>query len=119
MTEEEVWSDSGSEGGSPAEAAAVQNGGSGDAGGPGERLVSCVLRVPFPTERTAVVALSSLQVDKEPPRSNVRRQLSVCGSDLVANFEGPELKKLRTSMNSFVDHVDLVRRTIGEFDLLQ
>jgi len=108
MSDDDIWSEEEEERPGPTEM--VANGG---------RPVTCSLHVPFPDSRTAEIALSSLQVDKEPPRSNVRRRLSVEGCDLVAEFEGPELKKLRTSMNSFVDHVHLVLRTIEQFDVRQ
>ena len=133
---------------------------------------SVTVRVPFATARQASIAFTSLAVDPEPPRSRVRRQLSLASADneaaptaatsdtatagtgtsagagtgtgrvLVATFTAFDdaaadeqsapvghgsvqtqkldslLKSLKVSVNSFMEHVELIVKTIQTFDTL-
>jgi hypothetical protein len=40
-------------------------------------LHQCELRIPFPNEKLANIAFTTMSVDKEPKRSHVKKQLKV------------------------------------------
>ena len=71
--------------------------------------------IPFSDERQATIAYNSFRVEVEPPRSKVSRSLSVDGSNLVVLFTSSEVRNLRVSVNSFLEHVTLVAETMRQF----
>ena len=71
--------------------------------------------VPFCDERQATIAYNSFRVEVEPPRSKVSRALSVDGSNLVVIFTSSEVRNLRVSVNSFLEHLALVAETMRQF----
>ncbi|XP_046374945.1 EKC/KEOPS complex subunit LAGE3-like [Haliotis cracherodii] len=80
-----------------------------------EGNLSVDLKVPFPTPRQAEIAHGTLSVDEEPRRGGVRRTLSLKGNILNVMFEASEARKLRVSVNSFMDHLILVTQTLDMF----
>ena len=73
------------------------------------------LEVPFESEKHARIAYNSLRVDREPSRATTRRVLSLHESKLVAEFEAPDARSLRTASNAFFDLVVLVSKTLERF----
>ena len=73
------------------------------------------LEVPFDSERHAQIAYNSLRVDREPSRATTRRHLSLNSGRLVAEFEAPDARSLRTATNAFLDLVVLVSSTLERF----
>jgi len=56
-----------------------------------------------------------IDVDPELQREAVKRNLAVDGNDLVATFATSTVRLARLTTNGFLENVDLVARTIGEF----
>ena len=97
---------------------------------------SLSLNIPFLSYRHARVALNSLAVDPEPPRSRIRSTLALVSIDgvwnLRAEFTSAEppnqesapaaieasLRALRVSVAAFIERADLVISTISRFDLI-
>ncbi|KAH9280003.1 hypothetical protein ECG_06573 [Echinococcus granulosus] len=84
------------------------------------------VRVPFPTKSAAEIAFRSLRVDAEPQRSTVSVQLSVEENFLCAKFTADtlfesnldsisQLKKLRITINHWLDSIFLICETMAEF----
>ncbi|XP_041366042.1 uncharacterized protein LOC121381028 [Gigantopelta aegis] len=77
--------------------------------------MSIDIKIPFPSERCAEIAYRSLNVDQEPKRGGVKRTLVFAENMLHVHFEASEARKLRVSVNSFMDHVILVTNTMDQF----
>jgi len=76
-----------------------------------------VLRVPFASERAAVMAMRSLEVDTEISPEKVRRELRVePGGVLVATVDATEARMLRASLASLMDMMAVTVRVLCEFD---
>ena len=73
------------------------------------------LEVPFPSAAEAVIALRSLQPDKEPRKGGISKELTVAGSVLSARWSADETRILRVSVSSFLDHLTLVLETMEAF----
>jgi EKC/KEOPS complex subunit PCC1/LAGE3 len=81
-----------------------------------ELLVMCSnLDVSFESEEHALIAYTSLAVDKELQPDKVRRVMSVSNNKLSVHFEAIEARLLRASFSAFVDVLTLATRTIQEF----
>lgn len=96
---------------------------------------SLSLNIPFISYRHARVALNSLAVDPEPPRSRVQSSLALISINglwhLRAEFSSTEspnhestptsveasLRALRVSVAAFIERADLVISTISRFEL--
>ena len=76
------------------------------------------LEIPFDTERAAEIAYNSLRVDPEPKRSGSRKELTLSGKTLCAQFNCAEARTLRVSVGSFLDLLTLVIDTIDQFDVI-
>ncbi|CAA0409475.1 putative CTAG/Pcc1 family protein [Arabidopsis thaliana] len=76
---------------------------------------SCNLDVNFESEEHALIAYTSLAVDKELQPDKVRRVMSVSNNKLSVHFEAIEARLLRASFSAFVDVLTLATRTIQEF----
>jgi len=72
-------------------------------------------RVPFLSAEHASIAQRTIQVDKELQPHAVKRTLVVEGDVLVATFSTLTLRLARLTLNSFLENVDLVARTLLEF----
>ena len=94
---------------------------------------SLSLNIPFLSYRHARVALNSLAVDPEPPRSRIRYTLALVHIDgmwnLRAEFTSPiqestpadieaSLRSIRVSVAAFIERAELVISTISRFDLI-
>ena len=76
-----------------------------------------VLRVPFASDRAALLTMRTLEVDKEISPDRVRRSLRVePGAVLVATLEATEARWLRASLSSLLDMMAVAVRVLCEFD---
>ncbi|VVC87405.1 unnamed protein product [Leptidea sinapis] len=71
------------------------------------------LQIPFSSPREAKLVYEVLNVDKE--LKGIKRELSTDGAELIVNFEGEDLKKLRVSVNGFLQSIKLVTKTMACF----
>ncbi|KAG4306216.1 hypothetical protein PORY_000204 [Pneumocystis oryctolagi] len=70
------------------------------------------ISIPFPTKHFAHQVETVLSVDPELKEQHVRREIKADGVYLFASFKSNDLKILRVSVNSFLDNVVLIIRTI-------
>lgn len=74
---------------------------------------SLTLTIPFLTPDLAHIAQRTLSVDSElSSPSELTRQLTVTDSSLVAHFDSQSLRKLRVTVNGFLDSLTLITETI-------
>ncbi|KAH9903061.1 Pcc1-domain-containing protein [Cubamyces lactineus] len=73
------------------------------------------IRIPFASEKHANIAKQVIDVDRELQPEVVKRTLAVEGNELVATFTTLTVRLARLTSNAFLENVDLVVRTIGEF----
>jgi tRNA threonylcarbamoyladenosine modification (KEOPS) complex Pcc1 subunit len=78
-------------------------------------LHQCELRIPFPNEKLANIAFTTMSVDKEPKRSHVKKQLKVEDNVLLVSFEAEEARMLRVAVGSFLDLLTLTIDTMDRF----
>ncbi|KAI9484331.1 CTAG/Pcc1 family [Zychaea mexicana] len=76
------------------------------------------IEIPFPTNRLATIAQRVLNVDKELKTDQVKRSLSVNDDKLEALFECTTARMMRVSVNSFLEMLTMVTRTMDECDTL-
>ncbi|CAG8533045.1 2166_t:CDS:2 [Gigaspora rosea] len=74
------------------------------------------LTIPFPTQRLATIAQSVLNVDKELKSDQVNRVISTDDTNLVVQFNCSSVKMLRVSVNSLLEMLIMVTKTIDAFD---
>ncbi|KAN0092953.1 transcription factor Pcc1 [Tylopilus felleus] len=73
------------------------------------------VRIPFATNKHATIAKQVIDVDAELQKDAVKRTLTVEGDDLIATFQTLTVRLARLSVNGFLENIDLVIRTIGDF----
>jgi len=73
------------------------------------------VRIPFANSQHANIAKQVIEVDRELQPQAVKRELSVEGDVLVASFSTLTVRLARLTLNSFLENVDLVVRTISQF----
>ncbi|GFR08313.1 uncharacterized protein TNCT_191451 [Trichonephila clavata] len=73
------------------------------------------LELPFYSSSHANIAYNSLRIDKEPARGNVVKELSVRDNFLIVKISSRDIKRLRSSVTSFVDFAILVTNTLGRY----
>ncbi|KAI0671776.1 CTAG/Pcc1 family [Trametes maxima] len=73
------------------------------------------MRIPFASEKHANIAKQVIDVDRELQPEVVKRTLTVEENVLVATFTTLTVRLARLTSNAFLENVDLVVRTIGEF----
>jgi len=73
------------------------------------------VRIPFASEQHATIAKEVIDVDKELQSHVVKRTLAVDGNVLIASFTTLTIRLARLTLNSFLENVDLVARTLNEF----
>ncbi|KAL1949516.1 hypothetical protein VTO73DRAFT_8397 [Trametes versicolor] len=73
------------------------------------------MRIPFASEKHANIAKQVIDVDRELQPEVVKRTLTVEENTLVATFTTLTVRLARLTSNAFLENVDLVVRTIGEF----
>lgn len=71
--------------------------------------------IPFPSPESASLAYDVLNVDKELKRTGVQRIIETNSENLIINFHGEDLKKLRVAVNGLIQNVLLVVKTINQF----
>ena len=76
------------------------------------------INIPFLNSEHAKIAFNSLIVDKEPRKELITREINLDGDCLKVNWCSKEARILRVSINSFLDHLRLVIRTIDQFGKL-
>lgn len=76
---------------------------------------SVTVRIPFANNEHATIAKQVIEVDAELQRNAVKRTLAVEDNQLVATFDTLTVRLARLVVNGFLENVDLVVRTIGEF----
>ncbi|KAL4072679.1 transcription factor Pcc1-domain-containing protein [Scleroderma yunnanense] len=74
-----------------------------------------IVRIPFVNNQHAAIAKQVIEVDAELQKDAVKRTLTVEDNQLVAKFDTLTVRLARLTVNSFLENVDLVVRTIGEF----
>ena len=79
---------------------------------------SLSLDVCFKSQREADIARNSLIVDDEPPRSKVTKSIIPINNHLHCKFTSNEISSLRSSINSFMDSLILIQKTIDQFDVI-
>ncbi|RPD60114.1 transcription factor Pcc1, partial [Lentinus tigrinus ALCF2SS1-7] len=73
------------------------------------------MRIPFASHKHANIAKQVIEVDRELQPDVVKRTLAVEGNELIATFTTLTVRLARLTSNAFLENVDLVVRTIGEF----
>jgi len=73
------------------------------------------VRIPFVNPKHASIAKQVIEVDRELQPHAVRRELSLDGNVLIATFSTLTVRLARLTLNAFLENVDLVVRTIGQF----
>jgi len=73
------------------------------------------VRIPFANPKHASIAKQVIEVDRDLQSHAVRRELALDGDVLVATFYTLTVRLARLTLNSFLENVDLVVRTIGQF----
>ncbi|KAG2214965.1 hypothetical protein INT45_007704 [Circinella minor] len=79
---------------------------------------SIKLEIPFPSNRLATIAQRVINVDKELKTDQVQRTLTVNDNKLEALFECTTARMMRVSVNSFLEMLTMVTRTMDECDTL-
>jgi len=73
------------------------------------------VRIPFASPEHASIAKQVIEVDPELQASAVKRSLETEKEVLVASFSCLTIRLARLTANSFLENIDLVIRTLGEF----
>ncbi|KAH8117816.1 transcription factor Pcc1-domain-containing protein [Phellopilus nigrolimitatus] len=73
------------------------------------------VRVPFASPKHASIAKQVIEVDAELQAQAVKRTLAAEGDELVATFTCLTIRLARLTVNSFLENIELVIRTLGEF----
>jgi len=73
------------------------------------------VQIPFATAKHAMIAKQAIEVDAELQPHAVERILTVEDEILIATFKTLTIRLARLTVNGFLENVDLVVRTIGEF----
>ncbi|RHZ87407.1 hypothetical protein Glove_35g22 [Diversispora epigaea] len=77
---------------------------------------SMILNIPFPSSRLANIAQKVLKVDKELKTDQVERIITVEEVNLIVKFKCSNIKILRISVNSILDMIIMVIKTMDAFD---
>ncbi|KAG7089485.1 hypothetical protein E1B28_011165 [Marasmius oreades] len=73
------------------------------------------VQIPFASEKHALIAKSSIEVDPELQPHAVKRAMLVEGNVLHAEFTTLTIRLARLTVNAFLENVALVVRTIEHF----
>lgn len=76
------------------------------------------LTIPFPSAELALLVYEVLSVDKELKGSGVQRTIENEGLNVVINFNGEELKKLRVAANAIIKNIKLIVKTEQLFKIV-
>jgi len=75
----------------------------------------CELSFPLATTRHAEIVYNTVRIDKEPKKT-VQRVETVEKNMLNVRFEAEEVKFLRVAVESYIEKINLILRTIQRFD---
>jgi EKC/KEOPS complex subunit PCC1/LAGE3 len=75
----------------------------------------CELRFPLATTRHAQIVHNTVRIDKEPKKT-VQRIETVDNNILNVRFEAEEAKFIRVAVESYIEKINLILRTIQRFD---
>jgi EKC/KEOPS complex subunit PCC1/LAGE3 len=73
------------------------------------------VRIPFVSSKHATIAKQAIEVDAELQPHAVERILTVEDVVLIATFKTLTIRLARLTVNGFLENVDLVVRTLGDF----
>jgi len=73
------------------------------------------IKIPFASEKHADIVKKVIEVDSELQPHAVKRNLVVEDKILIATFSTQTIRLARLTINSFLENVDLVVRTLGEY----
>ncbi|KAI9486465.1 MAG: transcription factor Pcc1-domain-containing protein [Benjaminiella poitrasii] len=73
------------------------------------------IQIPFPNEHLADIAQRVMNVDEELKTDQVRRVITNKDNMLEVHFECYNTKMLRVAVNSFLEYLTMVTRTMEAF----
>jgi len=73
------------------------------------------VEIPLTSSRHADIVKKVIEVDPELQSHAVKRELIIKDNTLVATFTTQTIRLARLTINSFLENVDLVVRTLGEY----
>jgi len=73
------------------------------------------VKIPLTSNRHADIVKRVIEVDPELQPHAVKRELTIEDSILIATFSTQTIRLARLTINSFLENVDLVIRTLGEY----
>jgi len=73
------------------------------------------VKIPLTSSRHANIVKKVIEVDSELQPHAVKRDLVVEDTMLIATFSTQTIRLARLTVNSFLENVDLVIRTLGEY----
>lgn len=73
------------------------------------------LLIPFSCVEHAQIAFNTLNVDAEPRKNLIKKQLTIEDNEITVSWISKEARILRVSLNSFLDHLNSVLETIQQF----
>ncbi|KAJ4494902.1 hypothetical protein C8J55DRAFT_415576, partial [Lentinula edodes] len=73
------------------------------------------LKIPFASEKHALIAKQTIEVDPELQPHAVKRIITVEENVLIAAFSTLTIRLARLVANAFLENVDLVVRTLEQF----
>ncbi|KAJ3850699.1 hypothetical protein EV368DRAFT_44746, partial [Lentinula lateritia] len=73
------------------------------------------LKIPFASEKHALIAKRTIEVDSELQPHSVKRVITVEENVLIAAFSTLTIRLARLVANAFLENVDLVVRTLEQF----
>jgi len=77
--------------------------------------VKRAVRIPFASPKHAIIAKQAIEVDAELQPHAVERILTVEDDVLIATFKTLTIRLARLTVNGFLENVDLIVRTLGDF----
>jgi EKC/KEOPS complex subunit PCC1/LAGE3 len=75
----------------------------------------CELNFPLATTRHAEIVYNTVRIDKEPKKT-VQRIETLDKNILHVRFEAEEAKFIRVAVESYIEKINLILRTIQRFD---
>jgi len=74
------------------------------------------IALPFDSERICHIVHNSLRIDTEPRQHEITRELLPNGNVLQCHWKSTSDKTLRVALNAFFENVDLILKTVENFD---
>ncbi|CAF1001567.1 unnamed protein product [Adineta steineri] len=76
---------------------------------------ACELNIPLLTTRHAEIVYNTVRIDREP-KKNVQRIEKLNNNVLNVRFEAEEAKFIRVAVESYLEKINSILRTIQRFD---